>query len=95
MSKSKSPNLNSSLKDSVENLEKKADDQEQYLHKIWLLIHGLKETKSEEIVLGVISNELNIKKSQISIGRSLKLGKQRFWSDVIEVSCYCKAYVMP
>ena len=32
-----------SLKNQVENLEKKVDDQEQYLHKNCLLIHGLME----------------------------------------------------
>ena len=38
----------SSLKVEVKNLEKKADDQEQYLCRNFLLIHGLMETKTED-----------------------------------------------
>ena len=51
-----------------------------FLTLIWLSIHGLKETKTndtDEIVSDVISNKLNIKKSQISIDRSHRLGKQK------------------
>ena len=51
-----------------------------FLTSIWLLIHGLKETKTkdtDEIVLDVISNKLHIKKPQISIDRSHRLGKQK------------------
>ena len=38
----------SSLKVEVKNLEKKADDQEQYSRRNCLLIHGLTETKTED-----------------------------------------------
>ena len=51
----------SSLKVEVKNLEKKADDQEQYSRRNCLLIHGLMETKTEdtdEMVLDVINNKL-------------------------------------
>ena len=68
----------SSLKVEVKNLEKKADDQEQYSRRNCLLIHGLTETKTEdtdEMVLDVINNKLNIELSQISIDRSHRLGK--------------------
>ena len=70
----------SSLKVEVKNLEKKADDQEQYSRRNCLLIHGLTETKTEdtdEMVLDVINNKLNIEMSQISIDRSHRLGKQK------------------
>ena len=70
----------SSLKVEVKNLEKKADDQEQYSRRNCLLIHGLTETKTEdtdEMVLDVINNKLNIKMSQISIDRSHRLGKRK------------------
>ena len=70
----------SSLKVEVKNLEKKADDQEQYSRRNCLLIHGLTETKTEdtdEMVLDVINNKLNIKMSQISIDRSHSFGKRK------------------
>ena len=70
----------SSLKVEVKNLEKKADDQEQYSRRNCLLIHGLTETKTEdtdEMVLDVINNKLNIEMSQISIDRSHRLGKRK------------------
>ena len=70
----------SSLKVEVKNLEKKADDQEQYSRRNCLLIHGLTETKTEdtdEMVLDVISNKLNTEMSQISIDRSHRLGKRK------------------
>ena len=70
----------SSLEVEVMNLEKKATDQEQYLHRNCLLIHGLMETKTEdtdEMVLDVINNKLNIEMSQISIDRSHRLGKRK------------------
>ena len=69
----------SSLKVEVKNLEKKADDPEQYSHRSCLLIHGLTETKTEdtnEMVLDVINNKLNIEMSQLSID-SHRLGKQK------------------
>ena len=68
----------SSVKVEVKNLEKKADDQEQYSRRNCLLIHGLTETKTEdtdEMVLDVINNKLNIEMSQISIDRSHRLEK--------------------
>ena len=43
-----------------------------------MLIHGLTETKTEdtdEMVLDVINNKLNIEMSQIGIDRSHRLGK--------------------
>ena len=40
----------SSLKVKVKEVEKKADDQEQYVHMNYLLIHRLKETKTEDTV---------------------------------------------
>ena len=52
----------SSLKVEVKNLEKKADDQEQYSRRC-LLIHGLNERKTEdtdEMVLDIINNKLKI-----------------------------------
>ena len=70
----------SSLKVEVKNLEKKSDDQEQYSRRNCLLIHGWTETKTEdtdEMVLDVINNKLNIEMSQISIDRSHRLGKRR------------------
>ena len=70
----------SSLKVEVKNLEKKADDQEQYSRRNCLLIHGLTETKTEdtdEMVLDVINNKLNIEMSQISIDRSHRLRKRK------------------
>ena len=63
----------SSLKVPIKNLEKKADNHEQYLHRNYLLIHGLNETKTEdtdETVLDIINNKLNIEMSQIIIDRS-------------------------
>ena len=45
-----------------------------------MLIHGLTETKTEdtdEMVLDVIVNKLNIEMSQISIGRSHRLGRRK------------------
>ena len=70
----------SSLKVKVENLGKKVDDQEQYSRRNCFLIHGLTETKTEdtdEMVLDVISNKLNIEMSQISFDRSHRLGKRK------------------
>ena len=82
----------SSLKVEVKNLEKKADDQEQYSRRSCLLIHGLMETKTEDtdkMVLDVISNKINIEMSQISIGRSHSLGKRS------EATSYCcKVYTI-
>ena len=45
-----------------------------------MLIHGLTETKTEgtdEMVLDVINNKLNIEISQINIDRSHRLGKRK------------------
>ena len=45
-----------------------------------MLIHGFTETKTEdtdEMILNVISNILNIEMSQISIDRSHSLGKRK------------------
>ena len=70
----------SSLKVEVKSIEKKGDYQEQYSLNNCLLIHGLKETKTEDsdkMVLEVINNKLNIELSQISIDRSHRLGKQK------------------
>ena len=70
----------SSLKVEVKNLEKKTDDQEQYYRRDCLLIHGLTETKIEdtdEMVLDVINNKLNIEMSQTSINRSHRFRKQK------------------
>ena len=69
-----------SLKVEVKNLEKKAEDQEQYSRRNCLLIHGLTETKTEdtdEMVLDIINNKLNIEISQISIYRGHRLGKRK------------------
>ena len=66
------------LKIEVKNLEKKADDQEQYWRRNCLLIHGLTETKTEdtdEMVLDVIINKRNIEMSHLSIDSSHRLGK--------------------
>ena len=66
----------SSLKVEVKSLEKKTDDQEQYS-----LIHGLNEAKTEdtdEMVLDVINDKLNMEMSLVSIDRSHRLGK---WKD--------------
>ena len=54
----------SSFKVEVKSLEKKVDDQEQYLRRNCLPIHGLNETKTEdtdEMVLDIVNNNLNIK----------------------------------
>ena len=67
------------LSDKVENLEKTADDKEQYSHSNYLLIHRLNERKTEDtakIVLDVISNRSNIEMCQVSIERSHRLGKR-------------------
>ena len=56
----------SSLKVPIKNLEKKADNHEQYLHRNYLLIHGLNETKTEERDKMV----LDIEMFQTSINRS-------------------------
>ena len=56
----------SSLKVAVKNFEKQPDVHEQYLHRNYLLIHGLNETKTEERDKMV----LDIKMSQTSIDRS-------------------------
>ena len=45
-----------------------------------MLIHGLNKTKTEdtdEIVLDVINNKLNIEMYQVSIDRSCRLGKRK------------------
>ena len=45
-----------------------------------MLIHGLNETKTEdtdEMVLDVINNKLNIEMFQVSIDRSHRLGKRK------------------
>ena len=45
-----------------------------------MLIHGLNETKTEdtdEMVLDIINNKLNIEMSQISIDTSHRSGKQK------------------
>ena len=45
-----------------------------------MLIHGLTKTKTEDtdkMVLDVISNKLNIEMSQLSIDRSLRMGKRK------------------
>ena len=70
----------SSLEVEVKNLEKKADDQEQYSHRNCLLIHGLTETKTEdtdEMISDVINKNLIIEMSQIGIDRSPRLGKRK------------------
>ena len=70
----------SSLKVEVKNIEKKADDQEQYSRRNCLLIHGLNEKKTEdtdEMVLGVINDKLNMEMSQVSVDRSHRLGKRK------------------
>ena len=67
----------SSLKLEVKNLEEKQIEKEQYSRRRCLLIHELTETKtedSEEMVLVLINNKLNIKMSQISIDRSHSWG---------------------
>ena len=56
----------SSFKVAVKNFEKKPDVHEQYLHRNYLLIHGLNETKTEERDKMV----LDIEMSQTSINRS-------------------------
>ena len=70
----------SSLKVEVKNLEKKTNDQEQYSRRNCLLIHGLNETKTEnmdKMVLDVINDKLNMEMSQVSIDRSHRLGKRK------------------
>ena len=60
----------SSLRVEIKILEKKEDGQDQYLLSNCLLIHGLLEAKTEgtdEMVLDVINNKLNIEMSQRSI----------------------------
>ena len=62
------------------NLEKKADDQEQYSRRNCLLNHRLNETKTEDtdkMVLGTINNKLNIKRFQISIDKSHRFRKRK------------------
>ena len=70
----------SSLKVEVKNLEKKTNDQEQYSRRNCFLIHGLNETKTEnmdKMVLDVINDKLNMEMSQVSIDRSHRLGKRK------------------
>ena len=61
-----------------------------------MLIDGLTETKTEdtdEIVLDVINNKLNIKMSQISSDRSHRFeDMERSWSEA--TSYYCKVYAI-
>ena len=70
----------SSLKVEVKNLEKKTDDHEQYSRRNCLLIHELNKTKTEdtdEMVLDVINDKLNMEISQVSIDQSHRLGKRK------------------
>ena len=53
----------------VKNLEQKPNDQEQLTQR--------KTEDTDEMVLHVINNKLNIEMSQISIDRSHKLGKRK------------------
>ena len=60
----------SSLTVEVEDLENRADDQEQYSRGNCSLIHVMNEIKTEdtdEMVLDIINNKLNIEMSQIRI----------------------------
>ena len=69
-----------SFKVEVKNLEKKADDQEQYLRRNCFLIRGVTETKIDntgETILYVINNELKTKMSHISIDWSHRLEKPK------------------
>ena len=63
----------SSFKVAVKNFEKKPDVHEQYLHRNYLLIHGLNETKTEERDKMV----LDIEMFQTSINRSRMQGKRK------------------
>ena len=69
-----------SLEVEVKYLEKKADDQGQYSRKNCLLIHRLNETKTEntnEMILDVISDKLNMEMFQISIDGIHRLVKRK------------------
>ena len=64
----------------VKNLEKKADDPEQYLRRNCFLIHGLTEIKIDdtgETILYLINKELKTKMSHRSIDWSHRLEKPK------------------
>ena len=86
----------SSLKVEVKNLENKADDQEQYSRRNCLMIHGLNETKAkdtDEMVLDIISNKLNIENISNKYWQESQVGeKERSWSET--TSYYCKVYTI-
>ena len=85
----------SSLKVEVKNPEKKADDQKHYSCRNCLLIYGLKKKTedTDEMVLDVINNKLNINMSQISIDRSHSLGKRKGPGQKHKL-LYCKVYTI-
>ena len=79
----------------VKNLEKKADNQEQYPCRNCLLIHGMTETKTEdtdEIVLDVINNNIKIEMSQKVLTGVTGWGNGKVL--VRRTSCYCKVYTI-
>ena len=67
------------LKVKVKNIQKKANDREEYSHRSCLLTHGFDDRKTEDTggrVLYVINYKLNIEVSLTSIDRSHRLEKR-------------------
>ena len=68
----------SSLKERIDLLEKRSDDSEQYSCRNCLLVHGIEEQEQENtdnIVLNVIKEDLDIKLSVKDLDRSHRIGK--------------------
>ena len=68
----------SSLKERIDLLEKKSDDSEQNSCRNCLLVHGVEEQEQENtdnIVLNVIKEHLDIELSVKDLGRSHRIGK--------------------
>ena len=69
----------SSLKERIDLLEKKSDDSEQYSRRNCLLVHGVEEQEQENtdnIVLSVIKEHLDIELLVKDLDRSHRIGKR-------------------
>ena len=72
------PNEVSFLKERIDLLEKTSDDSEQYSRRNCLLVHGVEEQEQENtdnIVLNVIKEHLDIELSVKDLDRSHRIGK--------------------
>ena len=71
------------LKERIDLLEKKSDDSEQYSRRNCLLVHGVEEQEQENtdnFVLNVIKEHLDIELSVKDFDRSRRIGKSNFKS---------------